>query len=118
MLLLITEFRRRAGGAKQLSPIEAVRLINQQDAVLLDVREEREYKAGHIANSLHVPAGLLDKEIAQLDEHKAKPIIVYCRSGVRANSAAASLRKHGLTNIFTLNGGLLAWQAANLPIKK
>ncbi len=117
-LLLVTEARRRVGGAKQLSPVDAVRLMNQQDALLLDVREEREFKEGHIANALHVPVGLIDREIGQLDEHKAKPIIVYCRSGARAARAAASLRKHGLANIYTLTGGLQAWQAANLPIKK
>lgn len=117
-LLLLTELRRRAGGATQLSPMDAVRLINQQDAVLLDVRDDGEFKAGHIANALHIPVGLLDKEIQQLDEHKAKPIILYCRSGVRSTNAALTLRKHGLANIYTLHGGFLAWQAANLPVKK
>ena len=64
------------------------------------------------------PVGVLEKRMDELQPHKDKGIIVYCRSGDRAARASATLRKQGFNNIFKLNGGILAWKAANLPVQK
>ncbi len=118
VLLLVETFKRRFLGFKEIDAPEAVRRMNHDDAVVLDVREDQEFAEGHIVNALHIPVGVLDKRLNELEAHKDKPIIVYCRSGDRAARASATLHKQGFTAVFKLNGGVLAWRAANLPVQK
>ena len=121
-LLVITFLLARsfagAKGIKDVNATEAVRLINQQDAVVLDVRTEDEFKGGHVLNSIHIPVGLLQNRINELEDYKSKPVIVNCRTGNRSAAACSVLRKQGFTSIFKLQGGILAWENANLPLIK
>lgn len=115
-LLLWPALTRGArGGAVGTS--EAVRLINREKAVVIDVRDAAEYAAGHVAGARNVP---LDKLApgAQLPTNKALPLIVVCASGARASRAVATLRKLGYDNVQSLAGGLAAWREANLPVEK
>ncbi len=119
LLLLVSEtLKRRMLGFKEVSPSDAIRHINKDDAVVLDVREDKEYAEGHISNALHIPVGLIDKRLQEMEPYKSKPVIVYCRSGDRAARAGAILRKQGFESVYKLNGGILAWKAANLPVTK
>ncbi len=118
ILLLMDIFKRRLLGFKEVEPPEAVRRMNHEDAIVLDVREDQEYADGHIVNALHIPVGVLEKRLDELAAYKDKPLIVYCRSGDRAARASVTLRKQGFNNVFKLNGGILAWKAANLPVHK
>ncbi len=118
ILLLMETFKRRFLGFQEVEPSEAVRRMNHEDAVVLDVREDQEYAEGHIVNALHIPVGVLEKRLEELEAHKDKPLIVYCRSGDRATRASVTLRKQGFNNVFKLNGGILAWKAASLPVHK
>jgi rhodanese-related sulfurtransferase len=105
-------------GVEQLSPAEAILKINHERALVLDVREDKEFAEGHIINSLHIPLGSIQQRLNELEKHKDKHIILNCRSGSRSNSACNILRKHGFENVFNLKGGVLAWQSANLPLSK
>lgn len=105
-------------GVKNIKPLEAISLINHENAVVLDVRLENEFKEGHILNSIHIPVGALQNQIKTLEKYKSAPIIVNCRTGNRANSACTLLRKQGFNNIYKLEGGILAWQNANMPLTK
>lgn len=105
-------------GVKQIEPTEATRLINQEDAVVVDIRSEAEFRQGHILNAVHIPISQLGENIKKLQAHKDRPIITLCRTGQRAPSAAATLRKHDFDKVYALKGGLLAWQNANLPLVK
>lgn len=105
-------------GVKDVNPADAIALINRQDAVVLDVRKDDEFSEGHVLNSIHIPVGLLENRIQELEKYKAKPIIVNCRSGNRSNTACNLLRKQGFGSIYKLNGGILAWKNANLPLTK
>ena len=105
-------------GIKNVRPLEAVELINHKDAVVLDVRVDDEFKDGHILNSLHIPVGLLKGRIQELEKYRAQPIVVSCRSGQRAAQACSILRSQGFESIFKLEGGLMAWQNANLPLSQ
>lgn len=118
VLLVWVEVKRKATGAKNLTPVEAVRMINHADAVMLDIRDDSEFKEGHILNAVHIPLGLLDSRVNQLEKFSEKPIIVYCRSGQRSSKAITVLHKHGYRNAHALRGGLIAWQNANLPVLK
>jgi len=105
-------------GSKNINPTRAIQLINHDDAVVLDVRLEDEFKEGHVLNSVHIPVGLLQNRIQELDKYKDKPIIVNCRSGQRSNSAVSVLTKQGFASVYKLQGGILAWKNANLPLTK
>lgn len=118
ILLLSDILKSKFLGFKDVDPNGAIRQINQADAVMLDVREDKEYAEGHITEALHIPLGVLDKRLDELESYKSRPIIVYCRSGERATRAGALLRKQGFQTVFKLAGGILAWKNANLPTSK
>lgn len=105
-------------GVNSVKPFEAVELINREDAVVLDVRMDDEFKSGHILNSVHIPLGLLGNRLKELEQHQSRPLVISCRSGSRARQASGLLRKHGFEKLYVLDGGVLAWQNANLPLKK
>jgi rhodanese-related sulfurtransferase len=108
----------RLRGYRQLEPVDAVRVFNHEDAVMLDVREDKEYTDGHILDSLHIPLGKLNDRMDELANMREKAIIVSCRSGHRSASACAKLRKEGFETVYNLKGGVLAWQNAGLPLQK
>lgn len=102
-----------------LTPAAAVKLMNNEDVVVLDVREPSETAAGgRIAKAIQIPFSGLAKRIGELEKHKQNTLLVYCKSGARAGAACRELSKHGFDKVFSLNGGMLAWQDAHLPISK
>lgn len=115
-LLVMNEFKRKLLGFKEVKPNEAVRLINQEDALVLDVREDKAFRDGHILNAVNIPLGLLESRLDEIEVYKDKPVIVYCRTGQRAAKAAALLQRQGFGSIYKLNGGMLAWTDANMPL--
>lgn len=116
-MLLWQTFGSRLSGLNQVSAAEATRLIND-DALVLDVREDKEWAEGHIPNARHIPMAQLSKRLAELDKLKDKPIVVSCRSGHRSASVCRTLKKNGFENVHNLAGGILAWEQAGLPVTK
>ncbi len=115
-MLIGQPLSRRLRGFHDVDPQEAVGLMNRQDAVLVDVREDKEYREGHVAGSMHVPLSGLNKNLDRLQTVQDKPVIVGCRSGHRSSKAAGVLRKHGFEQVYNLKGGILAWENAGLPL--
>lgn len=101
-----------------LTPAAAVQLMNKEDVVVLDVREAAETIGGKIARAVQIPVGAVAKRIAELEKHKDKTLLVYCKSGARSGVACKELGKHGFEKVYSLNGGLMAWQEAHLPLSK
>lgn len=99
----------RAGGYRQVAMEEAVELMErEEDYVILDVRTEQEYAAGHIPGAVVIPnESIGTEEIAQLED-KDQLILVYCRSGNRSKQAAEKLAQLGYTNIVEF-GGINSW---------
>lgn len=118
ILFLLARSFAGTKGVKDINTNEAVRLINHENAVVLDVRMDDEFKDGHVINSIHIPVGLLQNRMGELEKHKDQPIIVNCRSGNRSVSACNMLRKQGFASIYKLQGGIMAWKNANLPLSK
>ncbi|MEZ5477256.1 MAG: rhodanese-like domain-containing protein [Thiolinea sp.] len=117
-LIIWTEFNRLTRKYKQLDVNQAVRLMNQDDTVVLDVREHKELSDGKIKGARHISLGDLGKRLSELENHKEKPVVVYCRSGNRSGHACGMLTKAGFTNVNNLSGGIMAWEGANLPVSK
>jgi rhodanese-related sulfurtransferase len=105
-------------GIHAVSAFEAVRLMNQEKAVLIDVCEANEFNEGHILNSVNMPLSAIAKRLGELEKHKDKPVILSCRSGNRSGKAATILRKNGFESVYNLSGGLMAWEKENLPVEK
>ena len=99
-----------------VAPTEAVRLMNREKAVVIDVSEPGEYATGHIVGSRNVPIGRL--EVApELPKNKSLPVVLVCASGKRAATAAKALQAKGYTQAVALAGGMAGWKAANLPVE-
>lgn len=105
-------------GIRQVSIAEAIRLLNHEQAVVLDVREAEEYRSGHIPKAVHAPLSGLSQGLAQLEKFKSRPIIVSCRTSNRSARAAVLLRQKQFANVQVLAGGIQAWQGENLPVEK
>ncbi len=106
--------RRLLGpGIRRVSAAEAARLLQEGGAVLLDVRERAEWKAGHAPQARHVPLGEMAGRMPGLPA--GRPVITVCRSGARSARAAALLARSGYQAI-NLTGGMRAWAAAGLPV--
>lgn len=117
-MLFWSFYGNRIRGIKEVDIPGAVQLINRQNAVVLDVREQSEYDQGHIINSRLISLGKLKERIGELEKFRERPIVVVCRSGARSASAVALLNHLGFTQAHTMNGGVMAWQKANLPLEK
>ncbi len=118
VLIIVTELRRATKGYKEVLPAEAVRLINKEDALVLDVREANELGQGTIIDSKHIALSALPDKIASLPKDKDKPILVFCKMGNRSSQACKLLLKNSYTNVFGLKGGLTSWVNDQLPITK
>jgi len=116
--MLIGPMLRRSGGGAAANTVQATQMINRQDAVMIDVREDAEYAKGHIVGSRHIPMSQLDSRVGELQKFRSKPLIAYCESGNRSSRAVSVLRKHGFESVFNLTGGYAAWQQAGLPVEK
>lgn len=116
--LVWTVLQGRSHGVQKVGPSDATRLINSEDAVVLDVRGDTEYRQGHILNSVHIPQNYLNDQIQKLDKHRDRPIITACKTGNESARVGATLQKRGFAKVYSLNGGITAWEAANLPLVK
>jgi rhodanese-related sulfurtransferase len=115
--LLVWPLVSRGGGALSVGTAEAVRLINREKGVLIDVSEPAEYAAGHAAGARNVPLGKLEGA-KEVPSNKTLPLVLLCPSGARAGRAAALLRKAGHEKAVSLAGGTAAWREAGFPIEK
>lgn len=115
--MLVWPLVRGNGGSGAVGPSEAVRMMNREKAVLIDVSEPREYDAGHAAQARNVPIGQLETS-KELPTNKALPLVVLCPTGARSGRAASTLRKLGYANVRALAGGTAAWREAGLPTEK
>lgn len=117
-MLVGNEILRKVRGISTLNPVEALRLINDRDAWVVDIRDGGEYKEGHIPQARHIPFAALGERLDELTKAGDRPIILYCRTGTTSQSACALLKKKGVTNVHSLGGGLPAWLDANLPVSR
>ncbi len=118
VLLVGNELSRRLQKFKTLGPVEVARKAGRDGVALIDVREDNEWKAGHIKGARHIPLGKLDKKLDELKRENPDEVVLYCRSGNRSATAANILIKGGLENVSHLGGGILDWEAQNYPVSK
>ena len=118
-LLMWPIIKGSTAGASAVGTNEAVRLLNREKAVLIDISEPAEYATGHAGGSRNVPFGQLEAANNKaLPSNKALPVVLVCPTGSRSSRAVALLKKAGYENVKSLSGGLGAWREANLPVEK
>lgn len=117
-LIFFNELKVATQRFASLTPAAAVQLMNTEDVVVLDVREPGETVGGKITKAIQIPVGAIAKRMNELEKHKSKTLLVYDKTGARSGIACKELSKNGFEKVFSLSGGLLAWQDAHMPVSK
>jgi rhodanese-related sulfurtransferase len=117
LLVLFIRNETQRGG-KGVSPQELVNLVNKEGAIVLDVRDSKEFAAGHIVDAVNVPHTALESRLSELEKYKEKPVTIVCKMGQHAGTAGAVLRKAGFASVSRLSGGMTEWRNQNLPVVK
>lgn len=107
---------RRAG--KQMSPQEVVRLMNDEKAAIVDLRERKDFTEGHIKGSLHLPFANLKERASELKKFEGKQIVLVDKMGQHSGMASKQLRADGFENVVRLSGGIAEWRNSSLPLAK
>ncbi|KRC31275.1 hypothetical protein ASE10_18345 [Lysobacter sp. Root76] len=116
--LVYTESARLFRGYKALRPAELTGLINRENALVVDLSATNDFEKGHIAGSRSVAPSQFDPENKLLASAKSLPVVMVCRNGQASADAAKRLKKAGFEQVYWLDGGVQAWQAADLPLIK
>jgi rhodanese-related sulfurtransferase len=114
-LLLWPVLTRRGRG---LSATDATQLINRRNAVVIDLRPAAEYGAGHLPQARHLEFSEVQAKVGQVAKNKNTPVLLVCQTGQRSPKAQNILKEAGYAEVFTLQGGLNAWQQAGMPVVK
>lgn len=119
-IILVVAFVINEGkqGGAAITTGNLVNLINREGAVVLDVRDNKEYAQGHISGSVNIPFPNLDERMSELDPYKDKPVVLVCKMGQHAGAAGRKLKAGGFSNVRRLAGGMADWTGNNLPVVK
>jgi len=103
---------------REVAVEEARRLAGEPGTLLVDVREESEWAAGHAAGAIHLSRGIIERDIEERVPDPTTRLVCYCGGGYRSALVAESLARMGYTNVLSVAGGWRAWCAANLPVER
>ena len=117
-LFVIEALSKGLSGINRLTPFQATRLINSENAVVIDIRDMNAYDKGHITNAVHILPTELDKNIKRLEQYKHQPLIIVCAIGQKSRYFIEKLRKQGYEKVYILMGGMSAWNNADMPVVK
>lgn len=109
-------FYHQRTASKGVGPQQAVMLINRSDAIVVDVRDKKEFESGHIVDSINIPLAKLDQRVTELKKHQQKPVIVVCKLGQHSADAAKKIQAAGHEQVYKLSGGLTEWKAQSMPL--
>jgi len=114
-LAAIIVYHQRTGSSS-VGPQQAVMLINRKNAMVVDVREKKEFDNGHIVDAINIPLAKLEQRLPELKKHKDKPLILVCKMGQQSGEAAKKLQEAGHDEVYRLRGGVTEWKAQTLPL--
>ncbi len=115
-LLAAFLLHRSKTSASAVSLQQSVFLINRKDAVVLDVRDRKEYDSGHIVESVNIPVSRLADRVGELKKHQSQTIVVTDKMGQHSGEATKILNQAGFTDVVRMKGGIAAWRADQLPL--
>jgi rhodanese-related sulfurtransferase len=118
-MMIVLTIKIQMSPIKQLSTQQMTFLVNRESGVVVDTRNDKEFKAGHIVDAIHLNNEKVSKnDFTSLEKHKDDPIIIVCTAGISAGKVANEMAKAGFTRVNLLKGGMNAWQSAGLPVAK
>ncbi len=118
MLLIWNIFGDMLSGVKLSPPEEVTRLINRDNAKVLDLRTQKEFEKGHIIDAINISADQVPGQLDKLKKYKKNGVILCCATGSVSSKIARKLMNEGYEKVFSLKGGILSWQNANLPLTR
>lgn len=118
LALLAWNLIANPAGKGSVDAVGATAMINREDALVIDVRPMADFGQGHIVGAKNIPMNGFKNQLGQLEKHKDRPIVVSCRSGNQSQGACKILRDAGFSKVYNLRGGIMGWQAANLPVTR
>ena len=116
-LIALIVYEGRKGG-KKLSPGEATRKINKENALVVDLRSSQEFSSGHIAGSINVQEDKLEQHLITKRHSKETPVVLVCKTGVASKKSGISLIKAGYLDINVVSGGMMTWEGNGMPLSK
>jgi rhodanese-related sulfurtransferase len=116
--LVGNELSRFTRGYRAVSPAQLTALINRENALVVDLSAPADYEKGHVIGSRSVAISQFDPENKQLAKARELPVALVCRNGMTSATAAKRLSKAGFTQVYWLDGGIAAWQQADLPLAR
>jgi rhodanese-related sulfurtransferase len=117
LLVAFTINEGKQGGAA-ITPTNLVTLVNREGAVIVDIRDMKDFSAGHIAGAVNMPFSSLDSRVGELESFKEKPVVLVCKMGQHAGAFGRKLKAQGFENVRRLSGGMAEWSANSLPVIK
>ena len=118
LAIILNELASLVRGVRGVGPAALTALINRDNALVVDLRPQADFEKGHIAGSRNVQMSQFDPENKQLAAARSLPVVLVCKAGQTSSGAAARLRKAGFERVYVLDGGIGAWQQADLPLAK
>lgn len=119
IMVIYTFYKSATSKFKVITHSEVVRLMNAEEAVVVDLRTLDEFQRGHIIGSVNLlPTEIKNNNVGKIEQHKEKPVVLVDLNGVTASTSADLLAKQGFSKVFVLKEGLSAWMGANLPLVK
>ena len=116
VMLIKSEYESRTNQSAHITPMNAIRLINNNDdALIIDVRTSAEFGKGHIRGARNMPISTLKDKLDSLSQNKDTAILAYCNSGASSGGACRVLSRAGFSNVHNIAGGINAWLEAKLP---
>jgi rhodanese-related sulfurtransferase len=103
---------------RRASPLQVTQLMNRGKTTVIDVRNADEFAGGHLRDAKNIPLADLGNRIGELEKSKTRTVVVVCQSGARSEKAVRQLAAAGFAEVWSLDGGVAAWQAAGLPVTK
>ena len=116
LLLAWTEISRRTRGYQELTPVLAVRRINNDNAAVVDISPAADFAKGHLSGAKHIALSRFNQDDKEVVELAKGPVLVVCKSGQTAHQAAAKLVKLGAKDVAVLKGGIAQWKADQYPL--
>ena len=108
----------RPGSGDAIDPHSAVQALNTSHALIVDVRPRADFDKGHILKSQSILLADVDKKIDSLKKYRDRVVIVACQHGTQAPAAAKKFKDNDFKKVFTIKGGIRAWQDASLPLHR
>lgn len=118
LMLVWTELSRYTRGYSEITPVQAVQMINRGNTFIVDISAAADFAKGHLAGAKHIALSRFSKPDPDIDKMKTGPVLVVCKNGMTAHQAAVKLVKMGVADVSVLKGGTTQWIADQYPLAR